>query len=68
MAKELTKQGLLQGAGDLALLDFILPDAEPHNQRNEHQAGAHNEGRPCTALSSQECLGLKPVSLPQPAY
>ena len=47
----ITKERLLQPAAGLALLDFALADAQPHNERNEHQEGAAHKGCPCTPMS-----------------
>lgn len=52
---ELTNEGLQHCSTDFALPDLVLPDAQPHYQRDEHQAGANNEGRPCTVPFTLGC-------------
>ena len=54
----LTKKGILQCAAGFALLDLILLDAEPYNQRNEDQDGTTYEGRPCNTTSHSSCTNL----------
>jgi len=51
----LTKKGILQCAAGFALLDLILPDEEPHDERNEDQYRSAYEGRSCNTTSQSSC-------------